>query len=242
MDEAAYVNKDLFFETIVPLLEMKTCSLICISTPLDELNWFSTLLNMTDIDGEPFFHVTRLDTICAKCKLLSRGDMTKCTHKTDILPQWKSGQRHERNKKLYEMDDIGRGLRENAGIVTGDDNTVFDRKVLNDLFSHDTMPRYDNRRDVKPRAIYMMVDPDGDGESELAITSGFIVHSHPTVPAGTFVVRHLLYRPSTHTSSTSLLPLFYLPSTSSLPPPLCLSSTSPPLPPPASSPNAGDFE
>lgn len=189
VDEAAYVNKDLFFETIVPLLEMKSCSLICISTPLDELNWFSTLLDMTDIDGLPFFKVIRLDTICNKCKLLSRKEMDKCTHKTDVLPSWKSGPRHERNKRLYEMDDLGRGLRENAGIVTGADNTVFDRDVVKQFFEHDTMQRFIPDSDAPPRCVYIMVDPDADGDSELALVSGFVTNTQPNAPKGMFVVR-----------------------------------------------------
>ncbi|MFN2334513.1 MAG: D-alanine--D-alanine ligase [Wenzhouxiangellaceae bacterium] len=34
--------------------KMKTCSMVCISTPLDETNWFSLLLEMTDADGKPW--------------------------------------------------------------------------------------------------------------------------------------------------------------------------------------------
>lgn len=68
MDEAAYVPKGLFFETIVPLLEMQRAALICISTPLDELNWFSALLDVRDeLTGDFFFYVVRIGLICKKC-------------------------------------------------------------------------------------------------------------------------------------------------------------------------------
>lgn len=73
MDEAAYVNKGLFFETIVPLLGMQTAALICISTPLTEMNWFSALLNAKDEDGSLFFNIVRIGLVCKKCMKLSQA-------------------------------------------------------------------------------------------------------------------------------------------------------------------------
>ncbi len=41
LDEAAYASPDLVFETIFPLLEVKSTAFIGISTVLDEFNFFS---------------------------------------------------------------------------------------------------------------------------------------------------------------------------------------------------------
>jgi hypothetical protein len=38
LEEAAFMALDVFFEVVVPLLEMETTALIAISTPLDGLN------------------------------------------------------------------------------------------------------------------------------------------------------------------------------------------------------------
>ena len=102
MDEAAYVNKGLFFETIVPLLGMQTAALICISTPLTERNWFSALLNAKEEDGSPFFNIVRIGLVCKKCLKLSQAEMSSCRHMENKLPPWKDSSRNARMKILYK--------------------------------------------------------------------------------------------------------------------------------------------
>ena len=63
IDEAAAINARLFYETIVPLLEMRVTSLIAISTPLDEFNFFSKILNLHDDDGHPFFDTIHIGLV-----------------------------------------------------------------------------------------------------------------------------------------------------------------------------------
>lgn len=44
---------DVFFEVVVPLLEMETTALIAISTPLDGLNFYSEMFELKGGDGKP---------------------------------------------------------------------------------------------------------------------------------------------------------------------------------------------
>ena len=60
LDEAAYINEDLFHETIIPLLELKFVALIAISTPLDENNCFTKLVQLKDENGNEFIKTIHL--------------------------------------------------------------------------------------------------------------------------------------------------------------------------------------
>ena len=53
MEEAAFMALDVFFEVIVPLLEMETTALIAISTPLDGMNFYSEMFELKGGDGKP---------------------------------------------------------------------------------------------------------------------------------------------------------------------------------------------
>ena len=45
----------VFYEVVVPLLELDKTALICISTILDSFNFYSKLLELKDENGDPFF-------------------------------------------------------------------------------------------------------------------------------------------------------------------------------------------
>ena len=53
LEEAAFMALDVFFEVVVPLLEMETTALIAISTPLDGLNFYSEMFELKGADGKP---------------------------------------------------------------------------------------------------------------------------------------------------------------------------------------------
>jgi hypothetical protein len=53
----AYMALDVFYEVIVPLMEMRQCVLIGISTPVDTFNFFYTMLELRHPDtGEYIFN------------------------------------------------------------------------------------------------------------------------------------------------------------------------------------------
>ena len=73
---------DVFFEVVVPLLEMETTALIAISTPLDGLNFYSEMFDLKGADGKPLFNTLRVGLSCAKCQ--AEGKSAQCT-RTYIL-------------------------------------------------------------------------------------------------------------------------------------------------------------
>lgn len=88
LEEAAFMALDVFFEVVVPLLEMETTALIAISTPLDGLNFYSEMFDLKGADGKPLFNTLRVGLSCAKCQ--AEGKSASCTHMKDVIPPWKS--------------------------------------------------------------------------------------------------------------------------------------------------------
>lgn len=170
---------------------MKRSALICISTPLDELNWFSALLDVRDeTTGDFYFYVVRIGLICKQCLQLPHEEMIRCTHNTTSLPPWKNLERHNRTAALYKLDSAARGLRENMGVVTSTENAAFRREDIVYLLDLDgKMPVYQSTENYRPDRIIVVADPDAGGaHSELAVISGFFVTQHPTLPWGSFVI------------------------------------------------------
>lgn len=69
LEEASRLDKAVFTEVVVPLLGVKDTSLIAISTPLGEDNFYSSLLSAKKPNSErPLFNVCSIQLLCAECR------------------------------------------------------------------------------------------------------------------------------------------------------------------------------
>lgn len=157
---------DLFKETIVPMLELTGTSLLAISTPHDEFNYYSKLVEQKDEHGRPFFKTIRAGRICDECGLLPYEQMIKCDHVPDGA-HWKSSYKLKRLKTLFEGDEA-RGLRELGGIIASDFTSCFQKGDIEALFLQPT-----RSTSTMPRHIYIAVDPNGGGMSKMGIVAGY---------------------------------------------------------------------
>ncbi len=82
----------VFYEVVVPLLELDNTALICISTILDSFNFYSKLLELKDENGDPFFVQHTFVMACEQCQ--ADGTPEKCTHMFHALPPWQSERKH----------------------------------------------------------------------------------------------------------------------------------------------------
>ena len=89
----------MFHEVIVPLLELETTALICISTPQDSSNFYSMMFEMVDAAGEKLFNQIQISMVCEDCKLSAHPE--KCTHMKHLLPKWKSGGKQDMVRQIY---------------------------------------------------------------------------------------------------------------------------------------------
>ena len=85
--------QDVFYEVIVPLLEMDRTALLCISTPQDSLNFYSGMMEMKHPNtGLPLFRTIKVGLACEAC--IAAGKPEQCTHQGSLVPEWKSSSKH----------------------------------------------------------------------------------------------------------------------------------------------------
>ena len=159
------------------MLQLTDTALLAISTPLDEFNYYSKLVEQKDENGDPFFHTVKAGAACDDCMRLSHKEMLKCTHVVNDQ-HWKNPHKLKRLKILYEGDEA-RGVREMVGAAASSFSPCFEAKDIEQLFS---LPPI--RPLAMPDAIYMCVDPNGGGPSTMGCVSGYYdgntrVVSHP---------------------------------------------------------------
>lgn len=163
LEEAAFMPIKMFHEVIVPLLELETTALICISTPQDSSNFYSMMFKMVDAGGEPLFNQIQIQMVCEDCKQGPHPE--KCTHMKHLLPKWKSGGKQDMVRQIYG-DNSADMLRESMGVTTNDSNAIFADSWLEAFISR---PLYTSI--ATPRVIFVACDPNGGGSSQMAIVS-----------------------------------------------------------------------
>lgn len=85
LEEAAFMNPELFFQVVVPLLGVKNTAVLAISTPQDEFNYYTELMALKDEKGASLFYSIVLGLVCDACKKTGEA----CNHLLAMSPDWK---------------------------------------------------------------------------------------------------------------------------------------------------------
>ena len=157
------MDTKVFYEVIVPLLEVENTALICISTPQDSMNFYSEMFTLKTPDGKALFNTLEVSLVCAACKASENPE--RCPHMSDEIPPWKSLQKLDMVKAIYG-DKTELLKRESMGVITEDMMSVFREKFVNSLFDR---PRYKLRK--LPLFVFVACDPNGGGDSEMGLVS-----------------------------------------------------------------------
>ena len=178
-EEAAFMDMRVFYEVVVPLVEVEDTALILISTPVDKYNFYMQLLEMVDDENNSLFYVHNMPMQCAACAKENRLD---CNHKEDIRPSWKPSERSELVARLYGNNEKLRAC-ETLGVTMDDDQRAFPTVCIEEF---ENAEKFDPSifHTERPPFIITACDPNGGGSSMTAILS-LIVHS------GKFVVSHV---------------------------------------------------
>lgn len=163
LEEAAFLDLQVFFEIVVPLLEMSTTALIAISTPQDKLNFYSEMFELKDQTGENFFRTISVSLVCDKCKAANKG--ASCTHNQDLIPPWKSAAKLDMVRALYK-DQGDLMQRESMGSITDDATSLFESSKV-----HAFMTETPVDITFSPEYVFMAFDPNGGGTSQMAVVS-----------------------------------------------------------------------
>ena len=159
--QAAFLDLQVFYEIVVPLLEMDTTALIAISTPQDKQNFYPEMFELKDARGDPFFRTIRVSLVCAACEAAGKG--SECTHNQDLIPPWKSAAKLDMVRALYgDQKDLME--RESMGQITSDANSVFSMPVIDAMMQMQDL-------DFDPNYFFTAVDPTGGGASYMAVVS-----------------------------------------------------------------------
>jgi hypothetical protein len=167
MEEAAFIQPEVWTEVVIPLMGVRDTGLAAISTPLDESNYYSSLINKTDGRGERIFEVLEARAACQAC-IETLADPSKCPHVQLDVPSWKSKEKQQVERAMFGGDQSTM-LRESFGIITQDQDGVFMRKRINRMFERER-----NLLPMDVRHVYVAIDPTGGGPSKFAIVSGIL--------------------------------------------------------------------
>lgn len=112
-------------------------------------------------DGRELFRSIKVGLACEAC--IAAGKADSCEHNQDAIPPWKSRDKFDMVKALYgDRKDLL--LRESVGLVTEDQSSLYREAWVNTFM--DSIMTID-----KPQFILVACDPNGGGDSNMAIVS-----------------------------------------------------------------------
>lgn len=157
LEEAAYMNQEVVFKVVVPLLGVKNTALIAISTPQNDSNYFSELCELKDENGRDYFNVFNI----------------KWNEKQTTLPSWKDKDSNAVIKRIYEavgrMNDY---QKECQGELPEDSNCIFKKDAVNSWLQRPLWGTELTNESI--REIRITCDPNNGGSSETALVAGYV--------------------------------------------------------------------
>ena len=176
LEEAGFVDQELFYGTIVPTLGVVGRSCIAISSPPKDgfSNFFSKLFECKTPSGKLVFAQVRLEAMCKACK---EEKADTCPHSAHIRPSWKDEYRDQLQRAIFS-GNMEWYRREVLGITETPDLACYDTPSVVTAFSK---PPY--KFTQIPPHVYLVIDPSGGGTG--SDTSWvFLAHS----PTGDLVI------------------------------------------------------
>ena len=165
-EEAAYMDLGVFYQIVVPLLEMRQAVLIMISTPTGTWSFYNHLFNLVlPQTGQKLFNTVTVELVCSLCKRTERTE--HCRHNLHMVPAWKNSKKLDVVKLIYG-DRTTTLKRESLGLTADDSNPLIRRDFITDLRER---PLWVPDRDVPPRFVHITVDPNAGGPNGLAMTA-----------------------------------------------------------------------
>jgi hypothetical protein len=149
------------------LIGVNGTSLLAISTPDDQYNYYSKLLELKDPDndGQLMFNVIKIGLNCENCTKLNKT----CPHMQKKLPEWKSGARMRKVEVIMASQPEAL-LRESRGVVADVDKPMYEKADI-DAFSTRELFQIDPTKHGA-LSIHIGIDPSGGGSmSDFAIAT-----------------------------------------------------------------------
>jgi len=164
LEEASFINPEVFSKVLLPLISMNNFAILGISTPSDEANYYSQLLDLKNAEGIPLFVTLRIEQACARC--IASGKPERCRHKLHLMPVWRNAESQKTLQAIY-ANDADNYARENQGVVANSAKKFIFRKFVDDLRASKPYVLQQNAS-----IVWFGIDPSGGGtQSHYAIVA-----------------------------------------------------------------------
>ncbi len=163
LEEASRIPLDVIEEVVAPMLKVKNCVVIALSTNLGEENWFSELFVKAGAEYEELFFRLQTELLCPECA----GDeekMENCTHEEWKHPDWNLPQNAFISRMF--MSNNAMYMREVMGRICSE------RKEC--VFTIDWLNKFKTRQKIavpEDNVLFSFIDPAGGGESDWGIVT-----------------------------------------------------------------------
>lgn len=196
MDEGAFIDPNVFFNVIVPMLSVRFTTLMCITSPQSMENWYTKVIRYKDENGEPLVTSAEFRNVCPKCRLNDPRDWPKCTHVSSIPDaDHKSIEQTNKWNKVYEAHGLEEvAQRENLGIVTENEHCCFNPFNVERCFS-DIMRSPLDKSIIQSgyiSSLYCCIDPNG-GSMNCSYTAMSIGYKNLNPNDGQVSVSYFLF-------------------------------------------------
>lgn len=153
----------------MPMATQFSTSLILTTTTAGSENHFSQMSRIKDPDtGKPLFTTIRLGKPCDAC-LKAKGEFWTCDHKKSETPDWISGDKKKRFIIYYEgMNRVGDMQRELYSVETTNGERMYGDDEIAALKAATLYSSV-----LRPKLMFVGIDPNGGGESGYGVVSGF---------------------------------------------------------------------
>lgn len=158
---------------------MKTARLFMVTTPVDQYNFFSKLIQRVHPEtGLPLFHVVHPILACTRC--IDLGRASYCTHKLKFLPPWKSKDSMSVIREIMKDHEVIL-QREQLGMIKDVGDAYIPENDIEEWFNS---KRYTPARGLQSKVVIVCMDPNGGDSStasEQAIVSIALVYGMEVV-------------------------------------------------------------
>lgn len=178
-DEIAFLSHDIMTKDIAVHDIMKKTALIFATTPLDEENIASILLDVRDKEGRLMFDLAYEAGACAECIAAKKAD--SCYHQLDGVPDHLSTD-NQLQKALMSEEEYD---QETQAIITTVGRRAFsDNMVYDSEGSFMCLPRYNTPQHVP--VVFLGIDPTGGSltSSDFAVSAMYCTADFTMVICG----------------------------------------------------------
>jgi hypothetical protein len=166
LEEFAFMNKNCWFEVVIPLLSLKKTATIGITTLAPAAD-----NHVADIMRRKAMPYWSIELVCDTCK--RTGKSSTCSHMEYLRPNWQTSERAKIVQKLYPEGDEDKFAREAQGILIAPSNACFDPYLVQELFSSKG-----HTIDRAQRYLFVTIDPSGGSMKPEHSKSDFALISH----------------------------------------------------------------